>query len=189
VRFEAENSETKVSLKHRSPDRYIAASKDLRLSAGEDDAKFEEDILPPFRSVFSQSNSLSSSDVLEMEDFDALAALFPGLTSVDLRGDAKLPMVNGFQAIEIFIKLCKFRFDDGPKIKCGLSLWYASDRDAWPLIAELAYDYETEGGDDFPLRTVEGANRHFTSLLRQPGWFNLNETTKTRFAYEAMALS
>jgi hypothetical protein len=113
--------------------------------------------------------------------------MFPGLKPEELPRGVKLERVNRFQAVEVFVKLCELRFDDGPKVKCGLSFWYHSLDDAWPLISELAYDYETERGDYFPLPTVVGANRLYGSLQRRPGWFNPSETTKTRFAYEAMA--
>ena len=46
--------EFKVTLKYRAPDRYISASQDLS-STKKGKHKFEEDILPPFTSKFSQS--------------------------------------------------------------------------------------------------------------------------------------
>jgi hypothetical protein len=187
LRMRFETDEFKISLKHRAPDRYLAAARDLAMSSGGDDLKFEEDILPPFRSLFSQSNSLRTPTAPEIENVEHLVDLFPGLNNLDLPRSLKLAVVNGFRPVEVFVKLCKVKFGDGPKIKCGLSLWYHSTSDAWPLISELAYDYEADGGDDFPLQVVEGANHLYASLQRQPGWFNPNETTKTVFAYEAVA--
>ena len=187
VRFEEADAAFKVSLKHRTPDRYLAAAQDLAMSSGEDDLKFEEDILPPFRSLFSQSNSLRTGD--RAGDRDRRASRRP-VSGAEEAGPARpneLEVVNQFRPAEVFVKLCKVKFGDGPKIKCGLSLWYHSTSDAWPLIAELAYDYEADGGDDFPLPVVEGANHLYSSLQRQPGWFNPDETTKTRFAYENIA--
>lgn len=185
---EEDGPEFKISLKHRTPDRYLAAAKDLRSSDKDDEPKFEEDILPPFHSVFSQSNSLRSGDEPKIPDVGALVGMFPGLKSQNLPARTTLEVVNHFRPVEVFVKLCKLKFDDGPKIKCGLGFWYHSDNDVWPLIAELAYDYETDHGDDFPLATVDGANCLFKSLQSQPGWFDLGESTKTRFAYEAMTL-
>ena len=187
VRFEEADAAFKVSLKHRTPDRYLAAAEDLAMSSSEDDLKFEEDILPPFRSLFSQSNSLRQSAEPEIETVEHLVDLFPGLKKLDLPSRSNLEVVNRFRPHEVFVKLCKLKFGDGPKVKSGLSLWYHSISDVWPLIAELAYDYEADGGDDFSLPVVEGANRLYSSLLRQPGWFNADETTKTRFAYHAVA--
>ena len=187
VRFEETNPEFKVSLKHRTPDRYLGASKDLRLSSGQDDPKFEEDILPPFRSVFSQSNSKRSDKEPIIGTVKNLVDMFPGLKSLALPDDSRLQTVNQFEPAEVFVKLCKLKFGDGPKIKCGLSFWYHSTGDVWPLISELAYDYKADSGDNFPLPTVEGANSLFASLQGQSGWCKPDETTKTRFAYQATA--
>ncbi|MCI0627623.1 MAG: hypothetical protein L0387_39235 [Acidobacteria bacterium] len=78
-RFNVESGETEYTLKCRSPDRYVAASANVRASKGLDDRpKFEEDIGAPFVSRFSRS-----STVLEPEEAPSslkeAAKLFPGL--------------------------------------------------------------------------------------------------------------
>jgi hypothetical protein len=41
----------------------------------------------------------------------------------------KPEVVSRFHPVEVFVKLCKFRFHRDGKIKCGLSFWYQSISD------------------------------------------------------------
>ena len=52
--------EYQVTLKHREPDRYLSASQDLSATKP-GKTKFEEDIIPPFQSKFSQSISVTKN--------------------------------------------------------------------------------------------------------------------------------
>jgi len=188
VRFEDDQLKYKVLLKHRTPDRYLAASKDVRSAdPKDDDPKFEEDILPPFKSVFSRSNSRWFDELPKLDDLGDAADLFPGLAALDAPKKAALKKVNGFEAHEVFRKLCKVKFDKGLKAKVGLSFWYHAPDDRWPLIAECAFDYDTKKDDAFPVDLVEGANRLFGFLRNQPGWFNFDATTKTRYVYDGLS--
>ena len=188
IRFEKDDGKYKISLKHRTPDRYLASSKDLTSPGHEESgAKFEEDILPLFRSVFSQSNSLWFNELPKLKHLGDAAKLFPGLGSLSVSKKTDLAKVNKFKAHEVFRKLCKVKFGNRPKVKMGLSFWYYTQEDRWPLIAECAFDYDTNAGDRFPIHVVEGANQLFRSLQSQPGWFNFQATTKTRYVYEGLS--
>ena len=188
VRFERdEQKKYKIALKHRTPDRYIAASKGLHSTKEKSVMKFEEDILPPFRSIYSQSNSCRTKTVPKLKRFGDAVKLFPGLGTLKVNEDVKIGRVNEFEVQEVFHKLCKIRFGDHPSVKLGLSFWYQKIDDHWPLIAEFAFDYSSDHGDLFPIPVVEETNRFFRSLYRQPGWFNLDATTKTRYAYQMFA--
>ena len=187
VRFEEDEGQFKLSLKHRTPDRYLAAARDLSSAHGDGVEKFEEDILPPFRSIFSQSNALWFDDEPDLSTLAKAARIFPGLADLGPPGTI-LCKVNDVTVREVFHKLCKIKLDrKKPKIKLGLSFWYLSDDSRWPIIAECAYDYRADQGDDFALHVVQGANTLFRRLQRQPGWFDANATTKTRFVYEGLS--
>ena len=160
----------------------------MRSSDKNDGAKFEEDILPPFRSVFAQSTPLRAGDEPKIPNVEALVGTFPGLKSQSLPERMTLKIINRLRLDEVISKLCKLRFDGGSKIKDRLGFWYHSDGDVWRLIAELADGYQRDHGNDFPLPTGDGANLLFKSLQCQSGWFDPGETTKTRFAHEAMTL-
>ena len=188
VRFEDDQGQYKVSLKHRTSDRYLAASKNVRSAKPkDDDPKFEEDILPPFRSVFSRSNSRWFDELPKLKDIGDAVQLFPGLSALEAPKEAELETVNSFEAHEVFRKLCKVKFKKGRKAKVGLSFWYHTPEDRWPLIAECAFDYDTDDGDEFPIPVVEGANQLFGFLQNQPGWFNFDATTKTKYVYEGLS--
>ena len=186
VRFESAEKQFKVTLKHRSPDRYLAASKDVRSSRPKDDeVKFEEDILPPFRGVFSQSNALWFGKSPGFKEFGDTVALFPGLDGLAPKKTG-IEKVNGFEAHEIFCKLCRIKLGNKQKLNVGLSFWYNTRKDRWPLVAECAFDCSADKGDDFPPEVFDGANRLFDLLQKQSGWFNLGATTKTAYAYEGL---
>lgn len=194
-----DRKEYKITLKRRSPDRYLAASADVFSSRRKKDSpKFEEDILPVFRSMFSKSNSRISDREPTFQTVSDAAQLFPGLKNLGIGKKTRLQKVNGFEAHEFFRKLAKARFGNDMKIKLGLSFWYQSrhrSKRQWPLIAECAFDYEAapDGddpdciGDDFPLATLRGSKTLFASLQNQHGWFDPAGTTKTRYAYEGQA--
>lgn len=181
-----------LNLKYRASDRYISAARDVS-STGDDDPKFEEDILPPFVSKFSNSNSLKSEAAPDLDTAGKLTALFPGLASLNLGGDVAVRTVNGFTAAEVVRKLCKFQFGDEPELKASLSFWYLTpDEAGWPLVCEFSFDYDASGGggegglEQYPTAAAEGANRLFAALQGQAGWFNPGGTTKTAFALEAL---
>ena len=189
VRFEEEDGKYKLALKHRAADRYLVGAKDLSSREDEDKLKFEEDILPAFRSVFSQSNSIWFESLPKLENLNDAAEIYPGLGDLEVPGETPLAKVNDFEAHEVFCKLCKVKFGKKPKAKLGLSFWYLTPDDRWPLIAECAFDYgnKEQNDDSFPTPVVQGANDLFRALQGQPGWFDLNATTKTRYVYEGLA--
>lgn len=181
-----------INLKYRAADRYISAGRDLS-GPQQGEPKFEEDILPPFVSKFSNSNSLKSQTAPDLDSVRKVTALFPGLAGLNLDGDVAVRTVNGFTAAELDRKLCKFQFGGQPDLKASLSFWYLTpDETGWPLVCEFSFDYDAAGGggadnlEQYPTAAAEGANRLFAALQRQAGWFNPGGTTKTAFALDAL---
>lgn len=195
VRFEEKDKLFKTTLKHRSPDRYLAAAQDLASGNGfENDHKFEEDILPPFTSKFSRSNKVEGKAAPKLDRFADLQDIFPGLRSLRLDDNTPLEKVNGFEAHEVFRTLCEIDFGGKRNVDLSLSFWYRTPDSRWPLIAECSFDYKANKDadkraipDDFPLDVVQGTNRFFSALQNQPGWIDCNTTTKTQFVYEALS--
>ena len=181
-----------LNLKYRAADRYLSAEQDVSGSQG-GEMKFEEDVLPPFASKFSRSNSLESQERFDVDTVRKLVSLFPGLGALNLGPDIAVKTVNDFTAAELVRKLCKFQFGGPPNLKASLSFWYLTpDEAGWPLICEFSFDYDASKGgaadklEQFPAATVTGANRLFEALQGQAGWANLNASTKTAFALEAL---
>jgi hypothetical protein len=179
-----------LNLKYRAADRYISAAQDISVN-GEGKIKFEEDVIPPFVSKFSHSATIESPDSLKPKTMAEAIALFPGLASLGIDEKTKIDTIKNFEAVEIVKRLCKFQFGSTREIKASLSFWYLpGNEDSWPLVAEFSFDYDTKAGaaelETYPSDLVEGANRLFNSLQNQSGWIDLNGTTKTAFALEAL---
>ena len=121
----------------------------------------------------------------EFKELGDAADLFPGLDRIAPKKTG-IEKVNGFEAHETFRKLCRVKLGIKQKLNVGLSFWYNTREDRWPLVAECAFDFSADKGDDFPCKTVCGANQLFELLQKQSGWFNLGATTKTAYAYEGL---
>jgi len=202
LRLREEQGKSQVNLKYRDADRYISASKDLSATR-EGKIKFEEDIIPPFTSKFSHSNSIEGTEKPPLGVMKEVTALFPGLKELDIDENTPVITANDFTARELTRKLCKFKFkfQETEPLKASLSFWYLLDETHWPLVAEFSFDYEatkkktdgeetTNKDDDklelYPPEVVKGASGLFRSVLNQAGWLDLTTTTKTAFALEVL---
>jgi uncharacterized protein YjbK len=179
-----------LNLKYRASDRYISAAQDLSKN-GEGEIKFEEDVVPPFVSKFSHSATIESENNIRPTTMAAATALFPGLALLDIDAKTKIDTIKKFEAVEIVKRLCKFQFGNTREVKANLSFWYLpGNEESWPLVVEFSFAYETKAAktelETYPIELVEGANRLFNSLQNQSGWVDLNGTTKTAFALEAL---
>lgn len=189
---EEEEGRFQINLKYRGPDRYLSACQDLSgPESGE--PKFEEDVLPPFVSKFAHSITVKTTERPDLSTVEKVVSLFPGLVGLDLDAGDAMSKVKGFEALEVVRKLCKFQFGEPVDLKASLSFWYLPGNEAaWPMVAEFSFDYDAPDAESadrletYPRRVVEGANRLFGSLQNQAGWVNLNLTTKTAFALEAL---
>jgi hypothetical protein len=199
---EPEKREASLNLKYRGADRYLSAVQDVASPEG-GKPKFEEDILPPFRSNFSRSNTLKSDEPRVVRTVDEAAALFPVLGTLGIAGATRVEIANGFTAQELVLHVGGIDFGDKEPVKMSLSFWYLLEsRKDWPMVGEFSFDYDAlkakekekkdgekeEDGDaapsleQFPLATVRGTNEFFRALQLQAGWLDLSGTTKSAFA-------
>jgi hypothetical protein len=190
LREEEKADEFQLNLKYRDADRYVSASKDLS-SSSPGKFKFEEDIIPPFNSKFSHSNSIESNVKPKLDRISAVTSLFPGLKELELDENTPVITANNFRVFELTRKLCKFKFDDTEDLKASLSFWYLLNESHWPLVAEFSFDYDAEETAEGELESyspvmVKGASGFFRSLQNQAGWLDLSTTTKTAFALEVL---
>lgn len=195
----------KITLKFRSPDRYIAAAKDMSCSDAIDDCddKFEEDILPPFNSKFARSVSFRTGEMPTLDNIGQVQDLFPGLEALPIPASTPINVVNGFRAHEISYRVGQLQFvrmplsfGDKPDflVKCCLNFWYLLADDEWPLTAEFSFDYDLPdrgpGQADqleyYSPEVVAGSNAFFQALQRQVGWLDRTGTTKTAYAFSAL---
>lgn len=190
LRLREEADTFQINLKYRDADRYVSASKDLSASS-KGKIKFEEDILPPFTSKFSHSNSIESAEKPRLNVMKEVTALFPGLKELDIDEHTPVTTANNFKALEVTRKLCKFQFEETEILKASLSFWYLLNDTHWPLVAEFSFDYDATTKDEGKLESyspavVEGASGLFRSVQNQVGWLDLTATTKTAFALEVL---
>lgn len=202
---EPEKRDASLNLKYRGADRYLSA---VRNVGGPKDGKFEEDILPPFRSNFSRSNTLKSDEPRVIRTMDDVVALFPGLHELGIAGATPIEIANGFKAQELVLHVGGIDFGDEEPVKMSLSFWYLLEsRQDWPMVGEFSFDYdalkakekkdgkdgekkddEKKEGDEvllleqFPQATVKGTHEFFRALQLQAGWLDLSGTTKSAFA-------
>jgi hypothetical protein len=190
VRLREEANRFQINLKYRGADRYISAAQDLSGSQ-KGKIKFEEDILPPFVSKFSHSNSIETNTRPRFETMKDVVALFPGIASLGIDENTPVKTANDFTALEVVRKLCKFQFEQTETVKASLSFWYLVDDTDWPLISEFSFDYDAAEKDEsalekYSLDVVEGAKGFFSSVQNQTGWLDFTTTTKTAFALEVL---
>lgn len=199
-----ERSEYKLTLKYRAADRYVSASADVFVSGDAENkygeknigTKFEEDIIPPFISRFSHSILIEMDKEPELNTLVDVKSIFPGLGNLEIPEESPISVVNDFKAHEIKRELGKIEFGEKPRVKPCLSIWYLLGQDnEIPLVAEFSFDYdilenEHEERDrlleQFPPHVVEASNIFFKTLQKQSGWINLDATTKTAYAYDAL---
>ena len=188
LRLREEEDGFQINLKYRDADRYVSASKDLS-SSGEGKIKFEEDIIPPFTSKFSHSNSIEKTIMPPLALMKDVTSLFPGLKKLDVDENTPIKTANNFKAIEVTRKLCKFQFGDTETVKASLSFWYLLAEKDWPLVTEFSFDYDARVAgelESYSPAVVAGASGLFRSVLNQAGWLDLTTTTKTAFALELL---
>lgn len=206
LRYESkEKKPYKVMLKYRSPDRYLAASRDVSCTRDVDerDLKFEEDILPPFISKFSASVSFKSVDpvafVARTDHIkpDAVAGqlvdLFPGLRNLGVSSEAPIRSANGFKAHEVVQYIGKLKVAD-TTLKLALSHWYLQESEEdFPLVTEFSFDYdlpeEKQSKDkleQFAPDLVRDADQLYDSLQSYTAWLSPAGLTKTRLAFESL---
>ena len=139
-----EDEKAGLNLKYRGADRYLSTVQDVS-SPQKGKPKFEEDVLPPFRSAFSRSNTLKSATPLLVPgmDVDAAAKLFPALGIPGVAGSTRIVVANDFTAHELVMHIGGFEFDEGELVTMSLSFWYLQDsRVGWPMVGEFSFDYE-----------------------------------------------
>lgn len=189
VREEEDDGEItyKITLKYRSPDRFISAAQNLDCQLADSKTKFEEDVTPLFSSKFSHSTSVELDTLPQLQTIGDIGELFPGIKDLNVPQDVRIETVNDFVAHELVYHPGVFSLgedDERTEIKCALSFWYLlSKEDRYPLVAEFSFDYDRPEEQGFPLSVAQGSKQLFSALQKQSGWLNLGGTTKTAYAH------
>jgi hypothetical protein len=170
-----------LTLKFRCPDRLFATSKDASATR-EGEMKFEEDIVPPFASQYSRSNTLKDQkDEIVPKAIQEAAALFPALGELKIIPETPLVVVDGLEIHEVARQVGGFRFGGGPRLEMSHTFWYVIDpatTNRYPMVAEFSFEFVPKDGH-FPLETVKGAGEVYRDLQAQAGWLDVAGTTKS----------
>jgi hypothetical protein len=79
-RVDVDSGDREVTLKYRHPDRHAASDRDMEAKSEKaSETKFEEDVKPPFTSVFSYSTSVEVDTDLDITHVREVLKVFPGL--------------------------------------------------------------------------------------------------------------
>ena len=187
LRVREEESGYKLTLKYRSSDQVLSAAQDVSSTSEKAKSKFEEDIVPPFESKFSLSNSIEYSSLPILETISDLVAIFPSIGKLSIPDSTPIRRVNDFTVREVCLKANKrIKFTPtSAKIKACFSFWYLlGNDDEYPLISEFSFDYDIPDNisDDFQ-EFIEVANLFFTNLQKFSDWLSSGNSTKTNFVF------
>lgn len=179
LRVRRKKGKPSLTLKFRSPDRLLSGLKSVDATQpGE--PKFEEDIVPPFTSQYSRSNTLED---LAEEDVPRTVgdatALFPALGALELPAATRLDLVDDLVIQERVLHVGGFRFGEGPILEMSHTFWYVGEtEDRYPMVAEFSFEFEAKDGE-FDAATVEGCGTVYRALQAQAGWTDVAGTTKS----------
>ena len=107
LRLREEANDFQINLKYRGSDRYISAAQDLSASQP-GKIKFEEDILPPFVSKFSHSNSVTTATKPRFETIKDVVSLFPGIARLDIDEDTPVKPLTTSESLRWSGNFAKF---------------------------------------------------------------------------------
>ena len=184
----ADECQCQVTLKFRHPDRYVSQDRNMDPADGfNKDIKFEQDIKPPFQTVYSfSSNTIINKDtpLATLEDVDKI---YPGLSAAvdEFPKHEKIFRVNDFTAHERVVKGMRFQIRKDPEIsaECSVTIWYPSQDDDKPVLAEFSLKYEDQE-ELFTAKMARRAYEIFLDIQNNLGaWIDPESKTKTTYVY------
>lgn len=188
LRRTLEGSRPEVTLKFRHPDRYLAESRQMKSRRIRATIKFEEDIKPPFTSLYGFSTRGRVGRKNVPETLDAAYAFFPDLPKRlgKINGSPKLRAVNGFTAREMVLTGPILTIGTKPRaeIECALIVWYDHQPASHsPVAVEFSFRYGNTTGR-YTGKIARRAYTIFETLQHNlPEWLDTNTTTKTALVF------
>ena len=188
-RIDVESEERQVTLKYRHVDRYVAQDRDMDAKNEQDgQSKFEEDVKPPFVSVFSCSTTVKVDADRELRHVEKLMEMFPGLAEeledIDSSGD--LTVVQDFCANELVLVGASVLLGKRDiEAECAMVIWHDDDDvETPPVCVEFSFRYENED-EDYRGSVARDAHDVLQALgSRLTDWVHPEPVTKTAFVYE-----
>ncbi|MBF0283382.1 MAG: hypothetical protein HQL51_02885 [Magnetococcales bacterium] len=190
-----------ATLKYRSPEHRLSAAVDLTPKGGDGhECKFELDITPTWRQMYSRSCTLKfdgkKGRPSKPHTMKKLARIFPkGLGPVAgiVGGGKKLQPVRPYTLWENSLEIGCLSF--GPKgarvkAKAVLNAWRMCSKKGPLLVEEFSFDFKHRGKECLISPKVERQAARFFQLLQQlPNGYDPSATTKTNFMYGGAKLA
>lgn len=181
-----DGSKTSVSLKVRSPDRYIVGFEDVSSDNDSAESKFELDVgmnrHEAFRSIFSASTKYRSYE--EINDIGHINDQFAGFKKrYDYDDAIPLSRVSNLQVTEHVYR--GFEVDLGKfDAEFDLTLWYDSEfnENKVPVVAEISFGYE-DSKAGYSRNVVRRSKALFEEMQKMGEWIDPDSQTKTSFVY------
>jgi hypothetical protein len=181
-----DNGDSEVTLKFRSPDRYISDFEDVSSDTSGAETKLEADVGAnsslDFKVVYGHSTKAPNTRTInEVADINAH---FPGFEN-DYGLSDSLPLaVVGYLTVRehvyrnVTIDLGQF------DAEISVTLWYQGTPTTGqsPLVAEISFKYEDPSAD-YTRKVVNRAKTAFEALQGLSAWVDPDSMTKTAFIY------
>jgi hypothetical protein len=185
-RIDVESDERQVTLKFRHPDRYVASDRDMAAAdEGKAETKFEEDVKPPFVSVFSYSTTVEIDGDADVSRLDDVVRMFPGLRR-ELTDPADFELADvGFAARELVLVGAGVLLGKrDAEAECAMVFWHDDAGDASaPKCVEFSFKYGDDE-EDYRGSVARDAHDVLKALSDQlPEWVHPTPVTKTAFVY------
>jgi hypothetical protein len=186
-RIDVESSDREVTLKYRHPDRYVASDREMGAARARNaETKFEEDVKPPFVSVFSYSTTVEVDADVDVSRLSQVLDMFPGLEDGlgDL-DDCELTDVGSFCARELVLAGATLLLGKrDAEAECALVVWHDEGKDdTTPACVEFSFKY---GDDEEDYRASVARDAHDVLQVlgeRLPDWVHPEPRTKTALVY------
>lgn len=184
------SGEREVTLKCRHPDRYVVQARNLEAADAErGTSKFEEDIKPPFQSLYSLSTTQKIGNDKQLNRMNDPGRLYPGMPEQldSYNEDEAITVVGNFAAREMVLTGADFQIGKGPKVEaeCALIVWYDAQGAAQrPEVVEFSFKYGHPDGQ-YPGAVATRAYDVFQILQGKSlaAWVDPNSRTKTAYIY------
>ncbi|PHR81276.1 MAG: hypothetical protein COA59_15990 [Colwellia sp.] len=181
-----DNRNREVTLKYRSPDRFIATKKDMDGTKAGWKSKFEEDLAAPFISKYSFSTKQDIGNGKNLNKMDDAVGLYPGLEDENFDETLDIDKVGNLTINEYVYKNASV--DLGAlDSEFSLTLWYnESVSTTQPIVAEISFKYE-ETNEAFTNNVVTRAKNLFAAMQQDTAlviWNAQNSLTKTATVYQ-----
>jgi hypothetical protein len=186
-RVDVESEEREVTLKFRHPDRYVASDRDMAAGQeGRAETKFEEDVKPPFVSVFSYSTTVEVDGDADVSRLDDVLRMFPGLER-ELRDpeDFELADVGSAARELVLVGAGVLLGKRDAEAECAMVFWHDDDigDESVPKCVEFSFKYGDDE-EDYRGSVARDAHDVLHALSDQlPQWVHPNPVTKTALVY------